>query len=213
MRELPQQFEGRRSARPSRNLLPEGLNERSKSGVGHVRSCGHVPARAPSRTLLRSSYLPRTLRRKRCDGEAGQRSSVLRSAATADCDLGHPLCPNFRRWLNVKRWMWRSALFVFSLLFATSSTFAQPTKGQHDMLLLLPDGPVHLRVFVTDGSRSMKETRDEYLKQLVASLDRWRKNMGEGASRHNRKLPSWSGTDEKRQSHPCGQKQTGRRFR
>lgn len=44
-------------------------------------------------------------------------------------------------------------------------------EGQHDMLLLLPDGPIHLRVYLSDGGRSLNETRGEYLKKLIASLD------------------------------------------
>lgn len=43
--------------------------------------------------------------------------------------------------------------------------------GQHDMLLLLPDGPVHLRVRVTDDGKTLKQSRQDYLKTLVASLD------------------------------------------
>jgi Ca2+-binding EF-hand superfamily protein len=43
--------------------------------------------------------------------------------------------------------------------------------GQHDMLLLLPDGPVHLRVRVTDDGKTLQQTREDYLETLVASLD------------------------------------------
>lgn len=43
--------------------------------------------------------------------------------------------------------------------------------GQHDMLLLLPDGPVHLRVRVADDGKTLKQTRKDYLETLVASLD------------------------------------------
>lgn len=39
------------------------------------------------------------------------------------------------------------------------------------MLLLLPDGLVHLRIFVMDGDRSLDQTRAAYLQELVAMLD------------------------------------------
>jgi len=58
------------------------------------------------------------------------------------------------------------------LAICQTPVFAQDAaKGQHDMLLLLPDGPIHLRVFVTDGDQSLDETRSSYLQELVASLD------------------------------------------
>lgn len=43
--------------------------------------------------------------------------------------------------------------------------------SQHDMLLLLPDGPVHLRLRITDDGKSLERVRQDYLQQLVASLD------------------------------------------
>ena len=39
------------------------------------------------------------------------------------------------------------------------------------MLLFLPGGPVHLRVFITDGDASLKQTRLAYIDDLVTSLD------------------------------------------
>jgi Ca2+-binding EF-hand superfamily protein len=48
---------------------------------------------------------------------------------------------------------------------------AENAAGQHDMLLLLPDGPVHLRIQISDSGRSLQKMRDDYLAQLVESLD------------------------------------------
>lgn len=62
------------------------------------------------------------------------------------------------------------------LVCLTYCTAAQGDKvegrgGQHDMLLLLPDGPVHLRIHISDGGRSLQQMRNDYLDQLVNSLD------------------------------------------
>ncbi len=46
---------------------------------------------------------------------------------------------------------------------ASADPPADPAEGQHDMLLLLPDGPVHLRVRVTDDGKTLKQTRQDYL--------------------------------------------------
>ena len=43
--------------------------------------------------------------------------------------------------------------------------------GRHDMLLMLPDGPVHLRVFLTDDGTPLQKKRSDYLAQLIADLD------------------------------------------
>ncbi len=48
---------------------------------------------------------------------------------------------------------------------------AQGTIGQHDMLLLLPDGPVHLRVHLTDNRIPLQQTRKDYVATLIAALD------------------------------------------
>lgn len=59
---------------------------------------------------------------------------------------------------------------VVMAIVLSSMTSAEDT-GRHDMLLLLPDGPVHLRVHVTDDGKTLKQTRADYLTQLIASLD------------------------------------------
>jgi Ca2+-binding EF-hand superfamily protein len=51
------------------------------------------------------------------------------------------------------------------------ATASDSESGQHDMLLMLPDGPVHVRVRIVDGGHPLKNTRDMYLQRLVASLD------------------------------------------
>ena len=61
------------------------------------------------------------------------------------------------------------AVMVFAPWPHTSS--AQVPLGQHDMLLLLPDGPVHLRVRITDDGKPLKQMREDYLTHLAASLD------------------------------------------
>lgn len=45
------------------------------------------------------------------------------------------------------------------------------SAGVHDMLLLLPDGPVHLRVTVTEAGKSLKAMREDFLKRLAVNLD------------------------------------------
>jgi Ca2+-binding EF-hand superfamily protein len=65
-----------------------------------------------------------------------------------------------------------SAAIFAGMKFSPQANAQDPgKKGQHDMLLLLPDGPVHLRVYLTDAGRTLKETREAYLDKLVASLD------------------------------------------
>ena len=60
------------------------------------------------------------------------------------------------------------------LLMAVHHGLAQTNNasaGVHDMLLLLPDGPVHLRVTVTEAGKSLKAMREEFLKTLTKTLD------------------------------------------
>lgn len=53
----------------------------------------------------------------------------------------------------------------------SSSRIGSPVGGQHDMLLLLPSGPLHLRAHISDAKKPLKEVRQQYLSDLVASLD------------------------------------------
>ena len=64
----------------------------------------------------------------------------------------------------------RTLLLAICLTPATGQLAAQE-PGRHDMLLLLPAGPVHLRVRITDGGKPLRQIRAEYLQRLVASLD------------------------------------------
>jgi Ca2+-binding EF-hand superfamily protein len=64
-----------------------------------------------------------------------------------------------------------AAGFVCSPHLQAQTTSEDAEKGQHDMLLLLPDGPIHLRVNLSDAGRSLKQTRGEYLQKLIKTLD------------------------------------------
>ncbi|QDV47781.1 transaldolase/EF-hand domain-containing protein [Stieleria neptunia] len=73
-----------------------------------------------------------------------------------------------------------TALLTIVLLFtvqlpilavAQTATDAEPSSGMHDMLLLLPNGPLHLRVQITNEGKSLEQTRQDYLDRLVTTLD------------------------------------------
>ncbi|WP_182867145.1 EF-hand domain-containing protein [Stieleria mannarensis] len=58
------------------------------------------------------------------------------------------------------------------VLAAKDSVPTDPTaSGVHDMLLLLPDGPMHLRIQITSDGKSLEQTRQDYLARLVTMLD------------------------------------------
>ncbi|RCS43543.1 hypothetical protein DTL42_18780 [Bremerella cremea] len=57
------------------------------------------------------------------------------------------------------------------LLVANPLAAAEPAAGQHDMLLLLPTGPIHVRAWITDGGQPLQQVRQNYIQQLVTSLD------------------------------------------
>jgi len=84
------------------------------------------------------------------------------------------------------RFVFQSLTFIIVLSMLAHSGPAQtngnaPTNGNaqtnnasagvHDMLLLLPDGLVHLRVTVTEAGKSLKTMREEFLKKLSKNLD------------------------------------------
>ncbi|WP_372896597.1 hypothetical protein [Stieleria sp.] len=54
---------------------------------------------------------------------------------------------------------------------AAKGADAERPSGMHDMLLLLPNGPLHLRVQITNQGKSLEQTRQDYLDRLVATLD------------------------------------------
>ena len=43
--------------------------------------------------------------------------------------------------------------------------------GRRDLILLLPNSPMHIRLKITDGSRSLEQIRGDYLDKLIATLD------------------------------------------
>lgn len=72
------------------------------------------------------------------------------------------------------RYFTLSILFIFALLIAGQLGNAQikdAATGVHDMLLLLPNGPVHLRVTVTEAGKSLRTMREDFLKRLAEKLD------------------------------------------
>lgn len=61
---------------------------------------------------------------------------------------------------------------VLTLMPFTSRLAAEePIAGQHDMLLLLPEGPIHVRAAITDAGQPLDQVRQNYIQQLVTSLD------------------------------------------
>ncbi len=62
-----------------------------------------------------------------------------------------------------------SAILIGSIVSSSCAIFAQ--DGVHDMLLMLPNGPMHLRVRIHDQGKSLKQVREEYLTKLVMTLD------------------------------------------
>lgn len=68
-----------------------------------------------------------------------------------------------------------SMLLVAVVLSSPSCAFAvepdSSVAGQHDMFLILPDGPVHLRIVISDGGQSLGQKRVVYLQELTEKLD------------------------------------------
>ena len=54
---------------------------------------------------------------------------------------------------------------------AKSASGTTQPDSRHDMILLLPSGPVHLRAYVTDSEKSLSALRKEYLHKLRGMLD------------------------------------------
>lgn len=59
-------------------------------------------------------------------------------------------------------------LFTFNTAVAADP---EPQPGQHDVLLLLPQGPLHLRIHVTHDGKPLEDLRHAYTQTLVAQLD------------------------------------------
>ncbi|MFK8112424.1 MAG: hypothetical protein AB8B91_09485 [Rubripirellula sp.] len=69
-------------------------------------------------------------------------------------------------------WAFRHAMVLVMCLAVAPTLVAEDASlGQHDMLLMLPDGPVHLRVKVTDSGSPLQDSRRQYIERLIASLD------------------------------------------
>ena len=70
----------------------------------------------------------------------------------------------------------RSALFLILLTLPTLGVAAPGASAQaaevRDVALMLEDGPLHLRLRITLGGKSLNELRAGYVDRLIASLDR-----------------------------------------
>ncbi len=68
---------------------------------------------------------------------------------------------------------------ILALCFCLSmcmTSYAQSNQregnlGRRDLILLLPSGPIHVRLRITDGQRSLEQLRAEYLDRLIVRLD------------------------------------------
>lgn len=58
-----------------------------------------------------------------------------------------------------------------TVVLGEQSSTSQASSGMHDMLLLLPTGPLHLRVMITSDGKSLEQSREDYLDRLVTMLD------------------------------------------
>lgn len=65
----------------------------------------------------------------------------------------------------------RVVLVLVAVCVGLPTACGESTDGQHDMLLLLPDAPLHLRVTITDGGVPLQKTREDYMDRLVETLD------------------------------------------
>jgi len=63
------------------------------------------------------------------------------------------------------------AAMLFLICACNTPSLGANVKGQRDLLVLLPGGPFHLRLVVTDGERSLEEMRVAYVDALIARLD------------------------------------------
>ncbi len=73
-----------------------------------------------------------------------------------------------------KPWvLWAVGLSCVSYvaLFTPQLAAEESMQGQHDMLLLLPGGPIHVRAWITDAGQPLQQVRQNYIQQLVTSLD------------------------------------------
>ena len=66
----------------------------------------------------------------------------------------------------------RPLVLLASLLVCSMGVTHGQEAGRHDMLLMLPDGPVHLQVDVTDAGKALTTLREEFLGNLKIDLDK-----------------------------------------
>lgn len=103
--------------------------------------------------------------------------------------VGRPVHAGVFSWRSVCTHVWSAGLVCGGMLLSRKCFFVgllgtffwiaaiagawcqQPGPQSHDMLLLLPDGPLHLRIDVTDNGKSLLQLRNEFMERLVSSLD------------------------------------------
>lgn len=73
--------------------------------------------------------------------------------------------------MPVWKWGFLVAVLFAMQLPAADTAIDQSSAGQHDMLLLLPTGPLHLRVMIASQGGSLEQSRRDYLDRLVTMLD------------------------------------------
>lgn len=69
--------------------------------------------------------------------------------------------------LVVLAWVYAAVAFAA----APGDPSVEPGVQTHGMVLLLPQGPLHIQIDITDDGRPLQAIRDAYLRQLVKTLD------------------------------------------
>ncbi len=75
-----------------------------------------------------------------------------------------------------------TAFFIASAAVTTTALYSSrvalgddsvdlASQGQHDVLLLMPAGPLHVRLKIVDSGKPLEQLRTEYMQRLVAQLD------------------------------------------
>jgi len=85
----------------------------------------------------------------------------------------------------------RLLILICSLEVASHSARADEKElqlGRRDLILLLPTGPLHVRLRITEGERSFEQLRAEYLDRLIVRLDRNKDGQLSGDETRNHAL-------------------------